>query len=136
MAISAWHDNGSPEVFSRFLATRVAPGAPPGPPKWPQEAQNEPQEAQHEPQEAPNDPKEGQNEPQAGQSELREVPGGFRERFCEDFRGIYKQRDATETLPPQTARRGPRGGPGVGGGRPGGAGARPAILNSWISLFL
>ena len=61
------------------------------------------QEAQHEPQEAPDDPQEGQNEPQAGQSELREVPGGFRERFGQDFRGIFKQRDATETLPTQIA---------------------------------
>ena len=54
-------------------------------------------------QEAPDDPQEGQNEPQAGQSELREVPGGFRERFGQDFRGIFKQRDATETLPTQIA---------------------------------
>ena len=46
---------------------------------------------------------EGQNEPQEGQSELREVPGGFRERFVKDFRGMSKQRDATETLPTQTA---------------------------------
>ena len=68
-----------------------------------QEAQNEPQEAQHEPQKAPDDPQEGQNEPQAGQSELREVPGGFRERFGQDFRCIFKQRDATETLPTQIA---------------------------------
>ena len=36
--------------------------------------------------------------------------GRFRERFCKDFRGINKQRDATETLPPQTARRRPRSG--------------------------
>ncbi len=72
-------------------------------PRRPQEAQNEPQEAQHDPQEAPDDPQEGQNEPQAGQSELREVPGGFRERFGQDFRGIFKQRDATETLPTQIA---------------------------------
>ena len=36
----------------------------------------------------------------------REVPGGLQERFVKDFRGISKQRDATETLPPQTARRG------------------------------
>ena len=63
----------------------------------PQEAQNEPQEAQHE--EAPDDPQEGQNEPQAGQSELR----GFRERFGQDFRSIFKQGVATETLPAQTA---------------------------------
>jgi len=33
----------------------------------------------------------------------REVPGGFRERFVKDFRGISKQRDATKTLPTQTA---------------------------------
>ena len=46
---------------------------------------------------------QGQNEPQAGQSELREVSEGFRERFGKDFRGIYKQRDATETLPTQIA---------------------------------
>ena len=59
--------------------------------------------SQHEPQEAPDDPQEGQNEPQEGQSELREVPGGFRERFGEDFQGFLKQRDATETLPAQTA---------------------------------
>ena len=30
-------------------------------------------------------------------------PGGFRERFGKDFQGISKQRDATETLPAQTA---------------------------------
>ena len=57
-----------------------------------QEAQNEPQEVENDPREAPNDPQE-----------LREVPGGFRERFGKDFRGISKQRDATETLPAQTA---------------------------------
>ena len=45
----------------------------------------------------------GQNEPQEGQSELREVPGGFRERFGEDFRSIFKQRVAIETLPTQIA---------------------------------
>ena len=50
-----------------------------------------------------NEPQEGQNEFQEGQSELREVLGGFRERFGKDFRGISKQRDATETLPAQTA---------------------------------
>ena len=66
-------------------------------------APQEPQEGQNEPQEAPDDPQEGQNEPQAGQSELREVPGGFRERFGEDFQGFLQQRDATETLPAQTA---------------------------------
>ena len=60
-------------------------------------------EVQNEPQDAPNDPQEGQNEPQEGQSELREVPGGFRERFGKDLQGISKQRDATETLPAQTA---------------------------------
>ena len=48
-------------------------------------------------------PRMGQNEPQEGQSELREVQGGFRERFGKDFRGTFKQRDATETLPAQTA---------------------------------
>ena len=79
---------------------RGSPREPQERPGAPQEAQNEPQEAQNEPQEAPDD---GQNEPQAGQSELREVPGGFRERFGQDFRGIFKQRDATETLPTQIA---------------------------------
>ena len=76
---------------------------PRGSPRAPQERPGAPQEAQHEPQEAPDDPQEGQNEPQAGQSELREVPGGFRERFGQDFRSIFKQRDATETLPTQIA---------------------------------
>ena len=69
----------------------------------PQEAPDDPQEGQNEPQEAPNDPQEGQNEPQAGLSELREVLGGFRGRFGKDFQGMSKQRDATETLPAQTA---------------------------------
>ena len=55
------------------------------------------------PQEAPNDPQEARHEPQEGQSELREVPAGFRERLGKDFRGILKQRDATETLPTQIA---------------------------------
>ena len=55
------------------------------------------------PQMAPHDPQEGQHEPQAGQNELREVPGGFRERFGQDFRGIFKQHVATETLPIQIA---------------------------------
>ena len=31
------------------------------------------------------------------------LSGGFRERFGEDFQGFLKQRDATETLPAQTA---------------------------------
>ena len=55
------------------------------------------------PQEGQNEPQEGLNEPQEGQSELREVPGGLRERFGEDFRSIFKQRVATETLPTQIA---------------------------------
>ena len=84
-------------------SARRAPGAP-------QEVQSEPQEAQKEPQEGQNEPQESQNEPQEPQNELREVPGGFRERFCKDFRRIYKQREATETLPSQTARRRPRSG--------------------------
>ena len=46
---------------------------------------------------------QGQNEPQAGQSELREVSEGFRDRFGQDFRSIFKQRVATETLPTQIA---------------------------------
>ena len=74
-----------------------------GSPRAPQERPGAPQEAQHDPQEAPDDPQEGQNEPQEGQRELREVPGGFRERFGEDLRSIFKQRVATETLPPQIA---------------------------------
>ena len=82
---------GSPERLRR------APGAP-------QEAQREPQEVQNEPQEAPNDPQEGQNEPQEGQSELREVPGSFRERFRNDFRGIFEQpaRASKGCTPPTT----------------------------------
>ena len=99
------------ERFGRLLEAQEAPqrlprGSPERPrraPGAPQEAQREPQEVQNEPQEAPNDPQEGQNEPQEGQSELREVPGGFRERFGKDFQVISKQRDATETLPAQTA---------------------------------
>ena len=84
------------ERFGRVLE---GPRGSPEAPRAPQERPGAPQEAQHDPQEAPDDPQEGQNEPQAGQSELREVPGGFRERFGQDFRGIFKQRDATETLP-------------------------------------
>ena len=92
------------ERFWRVLeGPRGSPEAPQERPGAPQEAQDEPQEAQHEPQEAPDDPQESQNEPQEGQSALREVPGGFRERFGEDFQGFLKQRDATETLPAQTA---------------------------------
>ena len=44
--------------------------------------------------------------PRSPKKELREVSGSSRERCCPDFQRIYKQRDATETLPPQTARRG------------------------------
>ena len=73
---------------------------PRAPQESPRSAPGGAPEGQHEPQEAPNDPQEGQNEPQEGQSELRE---GFRERFGKDFRAIYKQRDATETLPTQIA---------------------------------
>ena len=88
----------------RFWRVLEGPrGSPEAPQERPRSAQERPQEAQHDPQEAPDDPQEGQNEPQAGQSELREVPGGFRERFGQDFRGIFKQRDATETLPTQIA---------------------------------
>ena len=63
-----------------------------------------PQEGQNEPQEAPNDPQEGQNEPQAGLSKLREVPGSFRERFRNDFRGIFEQpaRASKGCTPPTT----------------------------------
>ena len=63
-----------------------------------------PQEVQNEPQEGPNDPQEGQNEPQEGQSELREVPGSFRERFRNDFRGIFEQpaRASKGCTPPTT----------------------------------
>ena len=71
---------GSPE---RPGSARRAPGAP-------REAQSDPQEPQNEPQEGLNEPKEAPNETPEGQSELRKVPGGFRERFCKDFRGIYK----------------------------------------------
>ena len=69
-------------------------------PEAPQRLPRAPQES---PKSVPGEPQEGQNEPQAGQSELREVPGGFRERFGQDFRSIFKQRVATETLPAQTA---------------------------------
>ena len=86
----------------RFWRALEGPrGSPEAPQERPRSAQ--PKMAQHEPQEAPDDPQEGQNEPQEGQSELREVPGGFRVRFGEDFLRIFKQRDATETLPAQTA---------------------------------
>ena len=91
----------------RFLeAPRDSPEAPesaPGALQEPPEAQNETQEVSNDPQEAPNDPQEGQNEPQASQRELREVTEASRERFGQDFRSIFKQRDATETLPTQIA---------------------------------
>ena len=79
-------------------SARRAPGAPQEAQSEPQEAQNEPQEGQSEPKEAENEPQAAQDEPQESLNELREVPGGFRERFCKDFRRIYKQRGATETL--------------------------------------
>ena len=92
------------ERFGRvFGAPRSSPEAPKSGPRAPQERPGEPQEVQSEPQEAQHEPQEVPNDPQEGQSELREVPGGFRERFVKDFRGISKQRDATETLPAQTA---------------------------------
>ena len=87
-------------------APRDSPEAPesaPGALQEPPEAQNETQEVSNDPQEAPNDPQEARHEPQEGQSELREVPAGFRERLGKDFRGILKQRDATETPPTQIA---------------------------------
>ena len=71
---------GSPE---RPGSAGRAPGAP-------REAQSDPQEPQNEPQEGLNEPKEAPNETPEGQSELRMVPGGFRKRFCKDFRGMYK----------------------------------------------
>ena len=100
------------ERFWRLLEAQEAPqrlprGSPERPrraPGAPQEGQSEPQEVQNEPQEAPNDPQEGQNEPQEGQSELREVPGGFLERFREDFRSTFKQpaRASKGCTPPTT----------------------------------
>ena len=83
---------------------RGSPEGPQSAPGAPQEAQREPQEVQNEPQEGPNDPQEGQNEPQEGQSELREVPGSFRERFRNDFRGIFEQpaRASKGCTPPTT----------------------------------
>ena len=100
------------ERFGRVLEAQEAPqrlprGSPERPrraPGAPQEAQREPQEVQNEPQEGPNDPQEGQNEPQEGQSELREVPGSFRERFRNDFRGIFEQRarESKGCTPPTT----------------------------------
>ena len=77
-----------------------APESAPGALQEPPEAQNETQEVSND---APNDPQEARHEPQEGQSELREVPAGFRERLGKDFRGILKQRDATETPPTQIA---------------------------------
>ena len=92
------------ERFGRvFGAPRSSPEAPesaPGAPGEPQEGQNEQQEAPNDPQEAPNDPQEGEKEPQEGQSELWEASGSV---FGKDFRRISKQREATETLPTQTA---------------------------------
>ena len=88
------------ERFWRVLeGPRGSPEAPEAPQESPKSVPGEPQEGQNEPQ----DPQEGQNEPQAGQNELREVPGGFQERFGEDLRSIFKQRVATETLPTQIA---------------------------------
>ena len=96
------------ERFGRLLEAQEAPqrlprGSRERPGRAP-EAQREPQEVQNEPQEAPNDPQEGQNEPQEGQSELREVPGSFRERFRNDFRGIFEQpaRASKGCTPPTT----------------------------------
>ena len=95
---------GLRESLRELLEAQEAPQRLPRAPREnPRSVPGGPKEVQNEPQEAPNDPQEGQNEPQEGQSELREVPGGFRERFGKDFRGISKQRDATETLPAQTA---------------------------------
>ena len=45
-------------------------------------------------------PQEGEKEPQEGQRELWEASGSV---FGKDFRRISKQREATETLPTQTA---------------------------------
>ena len=95
---------GLRESLRELLEAQEAPQRLPRAPREnPRSVPGGPKEVQNEPQEAPNDPQEGQNEPQEGQSELREVPGGFRERFGKDFRVIYKQRDATETLPAQIA---------------------------------
>ena len=85
------------EGFGRvFGAPRSSPEAPDSAP-GPQEGQNEPP---NDSQEAPNDPQEGEKEPQEGQSELWEASGSV---FGKDFRRISKQREATETLPTQTA---------------------------------
>ena len=49
-------------------------------------------------------PRRAKKTPQAGQSELREVPGSFRERFRNDFRGIFEQpaRASKGCTPPTT----------------------------------
>ena len=95
---------GLRESLRELLAAQEAPQRLPRAPREnPRSVPGGPKELQNEPQEAPNDPQEGPNEPQEGQSELREVPGGFRERFGKDLQGISKQRDATETLPAQSA---------------------------------
>ena len=53
---------------------------------------------------SPEAPRAPQESPKSvPENELREVPGGFQERFGQDFRSIFKQRVATETLPTQIA---------------------------------
>ena len=111
-----WSQNQAPERGASGRASGSDLGGfwrpkklPRGSPERPRRAPGAPQEAQrprfqNEPQEAPNDPQEGQNEPQEGQSELREVSGSFRERFRNDFRGIFEQpaRASKGCTPPTT----------------------------------
>ena len=71
---------------------RSVPGGPRRPKMIPRRLQMTPRRAKMSPRRA-----------RVSSGRSREVPGGFRERFVKDFRGISKQRDATETLPTQTA---------------------------------
>ena len=96
---------GLRESLRELLEGQEAPQRLPRAPREnPRSVPGGPKEVQNEPQEAPNDPQEGQNEPQEGQSELREVPGSFRERFRNDFRGIFEQpaRASKGCTPPTT----------------------------------
>ena len=96
---------GLRESLRELLEAQEAPQSLPRAPREnPRSVPGGPKEVQNEPQEVPNDPQEGQNEPQEGQSELREVPGSFRERFRNDFRGIFEQpaRASKGCTPPTT----------------------------------
>ena len=106
LGVQKWSQNGPQNDPKIELLRGRPPGGPPGaileaPRRSPEApgsalgAPGEPQERPRRPKVSPRRPKMSPRrakmsprrpkEPQEPQNELREVPGGFRERFCKDF---------------------------------------------------